>query len=81
MCDQVCASSRVPSFDLRPSECKGRKLAWQGVGHENTMMLRMRMLPRPLLVNQPAGGEGGVVHDEGSCMFMRLEIPAPPIPC
>ena len=29
--------------NLRPS--KGRKLAWQGAWHENTMMLRMRMLP------------------------------------
>ena len=29
---------------------KGRKLAWQGALHENTMMLRMRMLPNVLPV-------------------------------
>ena len=34
---------------LRPRG-NGRKLAWQGAWHENTLMLRMRMLPNLLVV-------------------------------
>ena len=48
---------------LRPRG-KGRKLAWQGAWHENTMMLRMRMLPNLLPAATcrrcPQGGWGGL---------------------
>ena len=35
---------------------KGRKLAWQGALHENTMMLRMLMLPNVVPVGKNADG-------------------------
>ena len=38
------------------------KLAWQGAWHENTMMLRMRMLPNLLPVTK-----GGLNHGQTAC--------------
>ena len=74
---------------------KGRKLAGQGVLHENTMMLRMRMLPNLLRRWQRADG-GGLSHGQifknqpasgrGSTVVMHelscdWSFQAPPIPC
>ena len=47
--DFMGVSATKTSSYLRPVG-KGQKLAWQGVLHENTMMLRMRMLPNLLPV-------------------------------
>ena len=41
---------------------KGGKLAWQGAWQENTMMLRMRMLPNLLPVTT-----GGLNHGQTAC--------------
>ena len=62
---------------LRPRG-KGRKLAWQGALHENTMMLRMRMLPNllPVATGRPCP-RGGLERQPNCLCFMRLEIPPP----
>ena len=63
---------------LRPRG-KGRKLAWQGALHENTMMLRMRMLPNllPVATGRPCP-RGGLERQPNCLCFLRLEIPPPP---
>ena len=53
---------------LRPRS-KGRKLAWQGALHENTMMLRMRMLPNFLPTVSPGG-----IEPWPNCWVVKYEV-------
>ena len=47
---------------------KGRKLAWQETSHENTMMLRMGMLPNVLPVATYRWcPQGGLSHGQTAC--------------
>ena len=53
--------------NLRPRG-KGRKLAWQGALHENTMMLRMQMLPNVMPVATCRRCPGGM-EPRPKCFF------------
>ena len=86
-------SHKKLAFDsnLKPRG-KGQKLAWQWAWHENTMMLRMRMLPNLLPVATCRGCPSrGLSHGQtgsepargGSYVWSFMEIPwdSTPIPC